>query len=376
MSTLTYPGVYVEEVPGGMRAITGVQTSVTAFIGTSGGGALNQPLHLLTFADFELNCGGLTPERELGYSVRQFFLNGDIEAWVVRVPDNPTEDHWRDGIRALDSVDLFNLLVLPGVTMPSLVMAATEYCEKRRAFLIVDSPREAETPDEIRQRVESGELTRSRNAAVYYPWIRIADPLNNASPRLSPPGGTVAGLIARTDATRGVWKAPAGTEAALNGVTTLEYQLTDTENGLLNPRGINCLRRFPLSGIVAWGARTLAGDDRLASEFKYIPVRRTAMYIEDSVIRSIKWAALEPNAEPLWAQLRLNIGAFMHKLFRQGAFQGQVPRDAYFVRCDAETTSQTDIDAGVVNVVIGFAPLKPAEFVVIKIQQIARQSPN
>jgi phage tail sheath protein FI len=297
-------------------------------------------------------------------------LNGGIEAWVVRVADNATEEHWREGIRVLDSVDLLNLLVLPAVTMRSVVIPATEYCEKRRAFFIIDSPRETETPDDIRQRVESGELTRSRNAAVYYPWIRITDPLNNASPRLSPPGGTVAGLFARTDATGGVWKAPAGIEAALNGVTALEYQLTDTENELLNPRGINCLRRFPLSGIVAWGARTLAGDDRLASEFKYIPVRRTAMYIEERAIRSIKWAMLESNAEPLWAQLRLNIGAFMHDLFRQGAFQGQVPSEAYFVRCDAETTSQTDIDAGVVNVVIGFAPLKPTEFVVIKIQQI------
>jgi uncharacterized protein len=375
MPTVTYPGVYVEEVPSGVRAITGVQTSVTAFIGTIAGGALNQPVHLLTFADFERNFGGLTPERELGYSVRQFFLNGGIEAWVLRVPDNPTEEHWRDGIRALDSVDLFNLLVLPGVTMPSLVMAA-EYCEERRAFLIVDSPREAETPDEIRQRVESGELTRSRNAAVYYPWIKIADPLNNASVRLSPPGGTVAGLFARTDATRGVWKAPAGTEATLNGVTALEYKLTDTENGLLNPRGINCLRQFPLSGTVAWGARTLAGDDRLSSEFKYIPVRRTALYIEESLIRSIKWAVFEPNAEPLWAQLRLNIGAFMHGLFGQGAFQGGTPREAYFIKCDKETTTQNDINDGIVNILVGFAPLKPAEFVVIKIQQIAGQSPN
>jgi phage tail sheath protein FI len=361
----------MEEVPS-VRVITGVQTSVTAFIGTIAGGPLNQPVHLLTFAEFELNFGGLTPDGELGYSVRQFFLNGGIEAWVVRVADNATEEHWREGIRVLDSVDLLNLLVLPAVTMRSVVIAATEYCEKRRAFFIIDSPRETETPDDIRQRVESGELTRSRNAAVYYPWVRITDPLNNASPRLSPPGGTVAGLFARTDATGGVWKAPAGIEAALNGVTALEYQLTDTENELLNPRGINCLRRFSLSGIVAWGARTLAGDDRLASEFKYIPVRRTAMYIEESAIRSIKWAMLESNAEPLWAQLRLNIGAFMHDLFRQGAFQGQVPSEAYFVRCDAETTSQTDIDAGVVNVVIGFAPLKPTEFVVIKIQQITQ----
>jgi phage tail sheath protein FI len=180
-------------------------------------------------------------------------------------------------------------------------------------------------------------------------------------------------VYARIDASRGVWKAPAGTEASVRGVQALEYRLTDAENGILNPLGINCLRTFPIFGNVCWGGRTLEGADQLASEWKYIPVRRTALYIEESLYRGTTWVVFEPNDEPLWAQIRLNVGAFMHDLFRQGAFQGTTPQQAYFVKCDKETTTQNDIDRGVVNIVVGFAPLKPAEFVIIQIQQIAGQ---
>jgi len=177
--------------------------------------------------------------------------------------------------------------------------------------------------------------------------------------------------MARTDTARGVWKAPAGLDAALNGIQGLQVNLTDAENGMLNPLGINCLRDFKINGRVVWGSRTLRGADQLADEYKYIPVRRTALYIEESLYRGTQWVVFEPNDEPLWAQIRLNVGAFMHDLFRQGAFQGQTPKDAYFVKCDKETTTQNDINLGIVNIVVGFAPLKPAEFVIIKIQQIA-----
>jgi phage tail sheath protein FI len=179
-------------------------------------------------------------------------------------------------------------------------------------------------------------------------------------------------VYARTDSTRGVWKAPAGTEAVLLGAD-LATVLTDGQNGQLNPLGINVIRNFPIFGNIAWGARTLDGADQKASEWKYIPVRRTAMFIEESLFQALKWVVFEPNDEPLWAQIRLNVGAFMNDLFRQGAFQGKTPREAYFVKCDKETTTQNDINRGVVNIVVGFAPLKPAEFVVIQIQQIAGQ---
>jgi len=170
-----------------------------------------------------------------------------------------------------------------------------------------------------------------------------------------------------------VWKAPAGTEASLVGVSGMRTVLTNDENGVLNPKAVNCLRALPVYGTVLWGARTLRGNDEVGSEWKYIPVRRTALYIEESLFRALKWVVFEPNDEPLWAQIRLNVGAFMHDLFRQGAFQGRTPREAYFVKCDSETTTQNDINRGVVNILVGFAPLKPAEFVVLQIQQMAGQ---
>jgi phage tail sheath protein FI len=201
----------------------------------------------------------------------------------------------------------------------------------------------------------------------------LGDPLNKFQLRTFAPCGVVAGVFARTDATRGVWKAPAGIDAVLNGVQGQVYKLTDAENGVLNQLGLNCFRIFPIYGPIAWGARTIAGADAQASEWKYVPVRRTALFIEESLFRGLKWAVFEPNDEPLWAQIRLNVGAFMHNLFRQGAFQGKTPREAYFVKCDKETTTQNDINLGIVNIVVGFAPLKPAEFVIITLQQMTGQ---
>jgi phage tail sheath protein FI len=148
--------------------------------------------------------------------------------------------------------------------------------------------------------------------------------------------------------------------------------LTDDEHGTLNPLGVNCLRTFPVTGRVVWGARTLRGADILADDYKYVPVRRLALFLEETLYRGTQWVVFEPNDEPLWAQIRLNVGAFMQNLFRQGAFAGTTPREAYFVKCDSETTTQADVDLGRVNILVGFAPLKPAEFVIIQIQQIAR----
>jgi phage tail sheath protein FI len=215
--------------------------------------------------------------------------------------------------------------------------------------------------------------TRSKNAALFFPRFRQPNPLNDNRTEEFAPCGAVAGIFARTDTRRGVWKAPAGLEATLVGVPELSVLLTDAENGELNPLGINCLRSFPVTGRVVWGSRTLRGADQLADESKYIPVRRLTLFIEESLYRGTQWVVFEPNDEPLWAQIRLNIGAFMNNLFRQGAFQGKTPREAYFVKCDKETTTQNDINLGIVNIVVGFAPLKPAEFVVIKIQQMAGQ---
>jgi uncharacterized protein len=294
----------------------------------------------------------------------------------------------KTGIYALEDTDLFNILCIPpdqreastsDDKTKNVYSDAMAYCVKRRAFLLVD-PRSgwrevddlvSHASDRLSDLGLNGDA--ARNAAVFYPRVLQADPLRDGFVSSAVPCGIIAGLMARTDAQRGVWKAPAGIDAGLNGISGLEVTLTDGQNGALNQVGINCLRTFPIYGRVAWGSRTLRGADQAADEYKYIPVRRTALFIEESLFRGLKWVVFEPNDEPLWSQIRLNVGAFMNNLFRQGAFQGKSPRDAYFVKCDRETTTQNDINLGIVNVVVGFAPLKPAEFVIVKLQQMAGQ---
>ena len=299
----------------------------------------------------------------------------------------------KTGLFALDKADLFNLLCIPpddranGAhedTSSDVYQHALSYCESRRAMLIVDSPAAWSVDGKVTAAADAAKglpdlnLTgdSARNAALYFPRVREADPLRDSQIDTFVPCGIVAGIMARTDTTRGVWKAPAGLDATLSGVQALDVNLSDGENGLLNPLGINCLRFFPVGGRVIWGSRTLRGADRLADEYKYVPVRRTALFLEESLYRGLQWVVFEPNDEPLWSQIRLNVGAFMQSLFRQGAFQGTTPKDAYFVKCDKETTTQTDINLGIVNIIVGFAPLKPAEFVIVKLQQMAGQIPT
>lgn len=286
----------------------------------------------------------------------------------------------KTGLYALEDIDLFNILCLPdaasmpGGDMRALYTEAEIYCEERRSMLLVDVPEEVVTLEQMQAWLADNESLRHPNAAVYYPRTLVADPLARNRLRSRAASGTIAGLYARTDTQRGVWKAPAGTDARLRNVQSLTYVLTDAQNGALNPLGVNCLRTFPIYSTICWGARTLEGADALASDWKYLPGRRLALFLEESLYRGTKWVVFEPNDEPLWSQIRLNVGAFMQDLFRKGAFQGATPGEAYFVRCDAETTTQTDIDNGIVNIEVGFAPLKPAEFVILKIQQIARQA--
>lgn len=295
---------------------------------------------------------------------------GDLDVVGVGFEDQ------RRGLYALEDADLFNLLCIPpysedvDVTQP-VWDAAVAYCIRRRAVVLVDPPSGWNDPGDVLTGL-GGLVTRSPNAAIYFPRIRVADPLRENRLSQFAPSGAVAGVIARTDAARGVWKAPAGQQASLLGVRELSVNLTDGQNGLLNPEGINCLRTLPAAGRVVWGARTLMGDDDLADQWAYLPVRRTALFIEESLFRGSQWVVFEPNDERLWSQIRLTLGSFMHGLFRQGAFQGTTPQQAYFVKCDGETNPQADIDRGIVNIIVGFAPLKPAEFVVIQIQQITR----
>jgi phage tail sheath protein FI len=509
----TYPGVYIEELPSAVRTITGVATSITAFVGFARRGPIDTPVRVQGFAEFEREFGGLWAGSTMSYAVQHFFLNGGSDALIVRAVrrggddaaartamtaggfrlaaaspgawgntlrfrvdhdtrapadaklfnlsvtdtdsgrvevfrnlstdatasrfarrvleeesklvritalganrpnkhtdldpgegpfddpaksdtignngtdgplDNPAdllgEEDAKTGLFALERADLFNLLCIPApdpetpLDAPGILQPAAEYCQKRRAVLILDPPPAwDEASDVVGGLAAVAVGDNGENAALYFPRLRMPDPLKENRLETFPPSGAVAGVIARTDAERGVWKAPAGQEAQLNGVAELSVNLTDGENGQLNPLGVNCLRNFAVAGNVVWGARTRDGADQLASQWKYLPVRRLALFIEESLYRGTQWVVFEPNDEPLWSQIRLNVGAFMHSLFRQGAFQGTSAREAYLVKCDKETTTQDDRNRGIVNVVVGFAPLKPAEFVIIKITQLAGQ---
>ncbi len=304
------------------------------------------------------------------------------------VPDFNGSALDKTGLFALEKADLFNLLCIPADTRDSdtpvpVYQKAMSYCNDRRAMLIVDSPTAwSANPDTAAAAAIAGlpalglNGPAARNAALFFPRVKESDPMQDGQIDTFVPCGAIAGIFARTDSARGVWKAPAGLDAAINGIVGLEVNLADGENGQLNPLGINSLRSFPVAGQVIWGARTLRGADSIGDEYKYIPVRRTALFLEETLYRATQWVVFEPNDEPLWAQIRLNIGAFLQGLFRQGAFQGKSPREAYFVKCDRETTTQADINLGIVNIIVGFAPLKPAEFVVIKLQQIAGDIPT
>ena len=287
------------------------------------------------------------------------------------------------GVRLLDQVDIFNLLCVPGESETSTISSLQQYCNSKRAFYIVDAPQSVGTsPTTVSNLAQSGPAgsdtgsitgAYSMNSAYYFPWVQAPDPLIGNRQRLFPPSGFVAGIYAATDSSRGVWKAPAGIDAGLTGESGLQYVMTDAENGSLNVKAINCLRHFKIYGDVVWGARTLQGNDQAGSQWKYVPIRRLALYLESSLYDGTQWVVFEPNDETLWSQIRLNVGSFLQGLFLQGAFQGTTPQQAYFVKCDSENNPQSSIDQGVVNILVGFAPLYPAEFVVIQIQQMAGQ---
>jgi hypothetical protein len=278
---------------------------------------------------------------------------------------------------AKSDIDLFNMLVLPpdaspaaGAALENLWGEASVFCSEERAFLIMDPPNtwgDTQAASSGVNALRPG-LVKD-HSAVYFPRVTIVEDGREVTVG---PAGAVAGLYARIDSNRGVWKAPAGSEADVRGVNGVDINMSDLQNGQINPVGVNAIRLFP-EGVINWGARTMDGADAFASEYKYVPIRRLALFIEESLYRGLKWVVFEPNDEPLWAQIRLNVGAFMHDLFRKGAFQGTKPTDAYFVRCDKETTTFNDQNLGIVNIWVGFAPLKPAEFVVLYLQQIAQQ---
>ncbi len=280
----------------------------------------------------------------------------------------PQPNDYITAFSLLDPVRDVNLVAVPGIGSRPVVEAGSNYCRQRMdCFYVADMTATDDTKEEAQTYVNS--LTvKSSYAAVYFPWLKMVDPTGASSdPILVPPSGFVTGMYARIDSKRGIWKAPAGTEANIGGSVGLSKIISDAEQDTLNPLGVNVIRFFPASGTVIWGARTLATQSD--PEYRYVPIRRLAIYLEQSIYNGIQWAVFEPNDEDLWASLRLNIGAFMSTLFRAGAFQGDTPSKAFFVKCDAETNPPEQVNAGIVTVLVGFAPLRPAEFVVLRLSQ-------
>lgn len=530
---LTYPGVYIQELPNPVQPIVGVATSVAAFVGLAPQGRVDDPWPVFSWSDYESEFGGLHTAYPMSYAVYLFFLNGGTSALIVRndnpddktaiaqlsaditldasspgawgaaitavvdtdnlfdptvnqfnltlsLPDGTTETYpgasiikgspqylptllatsqlvtpaagnaytqvpkgakvtfappgppagaggagagaaepaggapaaggaaepaggaaapaaagaaaagstlplgdpsAKTGIYALTKADIFNILCLPvdpthTYDSATILEPAAAFCEQHRAMLILDPPTAwSQTKPPLKFQTVTGTPvmgTRDKNAAVYYPNLKMTD--DTGADFTCGPCGAVAGVWAATDTARGVWKAPAGAAATITGITGLTQLVDDGESGLLNPLAVNTLRTLPEVGPVAWGARTTVGVDQLPNQWKYIPIRRTALFIEESLRRGTQWAVFEPNAEPLWASLRLNITTFMQGLYRQGAFAGATADQAYLVQCDATNNPPDQVALGIVTILVGFAPLYPAEFVLIQIQQQALHS--
>ena len=366
------------EIPSSIHPIAGAPTAIAAFVGWATQGPTDGAILVHTWLEFEQQFGGFDPRFYLGYAVSHFFANGGQQAYIVRLASDGSGTPTASaavmiGVHLLDAVPIFNLLAVPGEADPGLIAELQAYCAGRKAFLIADS-----AIDSTFATLQNGPDSRMTganaiNSAFYFPWLNALEAQQNVT-RPFPPSGFIAGIYAATDAARGVWRSPAGLRANLTGQSGPVLDLTDPQIGVLGARAINCIRHVAQFGDVVWGDRTLAGSDQAASDWKYVSVRRLALYIESSLYDGTRWVVFERNNEQPWAQLTSSVASFMQSLFNQGAFQGSTPAQAYFVRCDAANNPQAGIDQGVVNILVGFAPLHPAEFVVIQIQQLAGQT--
>lgn len=340
-------------------------------MGEAPGASGDRAVSVSSFAEFEREFGGLSHGLELGYAVAQYFANGGREAWAAGVLPGTRLD---EGLPLLDAAETIGLLCLPGEADVNVLRAALEYADRRRAFLIVDPA--GQDRDRLLASIDALDGSSTANGAAFYPSVRIPNPLASGSLRTCAPGGTVAGMYARNDIARGVWSAPAGSHAPLAGVAEVDVELREQEISMLTAAGLNCIRRLPDADIVVWGARTLAGAVS-GSEWEYVNVRRLALFVEESLDRGIAWAVFEPNDEPLWGRLRAQCTAFLDGLFRAGAFVGRTSNEAFFVRCGRDTMTQDDIDQGRMKVVVGVAPVRPAEFVVLDIvKSLAPRDPR
>jgi hypothetical protein len=403
------PGIYVEEVPSGARPIGAVGTSTAGFVGTAPDQSARrgEAVAVNNWTDFMriFAAPDSAPSTPLARAVYGFFANGGGRCHVVNIGEGEPiagGGRRRSGLQLLEAVDEVAIVAAPGYADPLSYESLLGECERLGdRVAILDPPCELDPPgepfdvDRLTRVATAGpapaERTRSRATgtrtdgdetepgptpggglrpresaygALYFPCLVAYDPLTGATVP-TPPSGHVAGIWARTDTTRGVHKAPAN-EPVLGGVTGLTYLVTRQEQEVLNPVGVNCIRSFPGSGIRVWGARTLAAE---ASEWRYLNVRRLMNMLKESIEQGTQWIVFEPNEYSLWATIRLEIGAFLTRVWRDGALLGRTPREAFFVKCDEETNPPEVRDAGQVVTLVGVAPVKPAEFVVFKLSQ-------
>jgi phage tail sheath protein FI len=416
------PGIYMQEVSSGAQSVQPVGTSTAAFLGVAPNpnASLNKAVFIDSYLKFvqtfvPLKDAVSTP---LSLAVHGFFMNGGSACYVVNLGPGGSvagTDRPKTGLKLLEAIDEVAIVAAPGFYGAEVYDAILSHCETMGdRFAILDFPSTSADMDlePLKQiatvnlslpaaagggkgaKAGAGDgdggapppaapasfglkprLSENGFGAVYFPWLVMADPFGKPDPVTrntpqiaAPPSGHIAGIYARADATRGVHKAPANEVVA--DALALTYSVTSAEQAQLNPLGINCIRRFN-NGLLVWGARTLADG---SSEWRYVPVKRTFLMIEESIVKSTRWIVFEPNDEPLWKRVRFTVEAFLTRVWRDGALMGRTAEEAFFVKCDRDTNPPENIDAGVVTIVIGIAPVKPAEFVVFRIGQQASGS--
>ncbi|MDY0059781.1 MAG: phage tail sheath family protein [Myxococcota bacterium] len=378
------PGVYIEEVDRGTKPIETVGTSTVGFLGECNVGPVNEPVLCTNWSQYTKTFGDFANSEYLAHAVYGFFNNGGGRCFVLNVgnweemskskdKDKPKfaskaalyigSDNGpgtRTGLKAFEEVDEINIVSTPGQTDPAIQDAVLSHCENMRyRFAVLDAP----------EVIEKGGVDKipkprdSKYGAYYFPWIEVYDPLKGNI--YQPPSGYMCGIYARSDSERGVHKAPAN--EIVRGALGLRYNITKGEQDILNPKGINCIRTFKNRGIRVWGARTISSD----ASWRYINVRRLFNMVEESIERGTQWVVFEPNDQKLWKRVTRDITAFLMRVWRSGALFGETPEQSFFVKCDAETNPPEVIDAGQMICEIGMCPVKPAEFVIFRIGQMA-----
>lgn len=375
MTPYQTPDIYVEEVSLGSRSIEAVGTSTAGFVGVAPekGREKNKPIYITNWTEFRNRFAPDDgPSTHLSQAVFGFFDNGGKDCYVVNLgdADAPISDK-NAGLELLKKIDQISIVAAPGYIDRASQEALISHCEELEdRVAILDGPKYV---DDLQLLINANEdegglkprVSEKGAAALYYPWIEVADAFNMKQRIEVPPSGHIAGVWARSDLVKGgVHRAPAN--MSVNGALRVTHQLTRAEQGLLNPEGINCIRNFSREGILVWGARTLAPK---GSEWRYLNVRRLFNMIRESIAESMRWMVFEPNDRTLWRKARRDISAFLTGLWRDGMLMGAAPEDAFFVKCDAETNPQDVIDRGELRVIVGIAPVKPSEFIVIRIGQ-------